>query len=262
MSSTTLLATDQQRSVLNTLKASYPPQAIAYSPYGHRPAASGLLSLLGFNGEPADPMTGQYLLGNGYRAFHPVLMRFNRPDSLCPFGSGGLNAYAYCQGDPINLKDPSGHNAAWAISRLLSRLKLKNPNEPTWAPEADPAAAHPVVRVERVTRGVQQPAPPWTQQNTPPTFNPPVINTSPEPMHQLAAAATEFSTTLAAARNSPTARARLNPAMMSALLRAEDSNTSPDILTGNNFVTQRRADQRMEGGALRGNTASRNRPRR
>ena len=33
---TTLLATDQQRSVLQTLKADHPPQPIAYSPYGHR----------------------------------------------------------------------------------------------------------------------------------------------------------------------------------------------------------------------------------
>ena len=70
---------------------------------------SGLLSLLGFNGERPDPVTGCYLLGNGYRAFNPVLMRFNSPDSLSPFGKGGLNAYAYCSGDPVNLSDPSGH---------------------------------------------------------------------------------------------------------------------------------------------------------
>jgi hypothetical protein len=48
---TTLLATDQQRSVLQTVKAHHPPQPIAYSPYGHRSGESGLLSLLGFNGE-------------------------------------------------------------------------------------------------------------------------------------------------------------------------------------------------------------------
>ena len=86
---TTLLATDQQRSVLHTLKSNQPPQPIVYSPYGHRPAESGLLSLLGFNGERPDPVTGHYLLGNGYRAFNPVLMRFNSPDSLSPFGKGG-----------------------------------------------------------------------------------------------------------------------------------------------------------------------------
>lgn len=106
---TTLLATDQQRSVLQTLKANHPPQPIAYSPYGHRPVENGLLSLLGFNGERPDPVTGCYLLGNGYRAFNPVLMRFNSPDSWSPFGKGELNAYGYCAGEPINRRDPTGH---------------------------------------------------------------------------------------------------------------------------------------------------------
>ncbi|MBI3908557.1 MAG: RHS repeat-associated core domain-containing protein [Pseudomonas fluorescens] len=105
----TLLATDLQRSVLHTFTADQQKHPIAYSPYGHRQAESGLTSRLGFNGERPDPVTGHYLLGNGYRAFNPVLMRFNSPDSLSPFGSGGLNSYAYCWGDPINLSDPLGH---------------------------------------------------------------------------------------------------------------------------------------------------------
>ena len=82
---TTLLATDQQRLVLNVLDATglHP---LVYTPYGHHTLANGLVSLLGFNGERPDPVTGHYLLGNGYRAFNPVLMRFNSPDSLSPFG--------------------------------------------------------------------------------------------------------------------------------------------------------------------------------
>jgi RHS repeat-associated protein len=106
----TLLATDVQRSVLHTLQANHQRQPIAYAPYGHRPALSDLFSLLGFNSERPDPLTGHYLLGNGYRAFNPVLMRFNSPDNLSPFGKGGLNSYSYCLGDPINLADPNGHN--------------------------------------------------------------------------------------------------------------------------------------------------------
>jgi RHS repeat-associated protein len=43
--------------------------------------------LPGFNGNRADPVSGSYL-GNGYRAYNPVLMRFNCPDSLSPFGAG------------------------------------------------------------------------------------------------------------------------------------------------------------------------------
>ncbi|WP_082930391.1 RHS repeat-associated core domain-containing protein [Pseudomonas silesiensis] len=105
---TTLLATDQQRSVLQAFKANHPRQIIAYSPYGHRPLENGLLSLLGFNGERPDPVTGCYLLGNGRRTFNPVLMRFTSPDSLSPFEKGGLNPYAYCLGDPINRSDPNG----------------------------------------------------------------------------------------------------------------------------------------------------------
>ncbi|WP_130907074.1 RHS repeat-associated core domain-containing protein [Pseudomonas sp. Sample_16] len=105
---TTLLNTDLQRSVLHRLKASQPLHPNVYTAYGHR-AQNGLPCLLGFNGERPEPVTGHYLLGNGYRAFNPVLMRFNSPDSLSPFGKGGINPYAYCLGDPINRYDQDGH---------------------------------------------------------------------------------------------------------------------------------------------------------
>ncbi|MDI2592411.1 RHS repeat-associated core domain-containing protein [Pseudomonas sp. 681] len=125
---TRLLATDQQRSVLNALDATQ-PQPIAYTPYGHRPQENGLLSLLGFNGERPDPLTGHYLLGNGYRALNPVLMRFNSPDSWSPFGEGGLNAYSYCGGDPVNQSDPNGHiGLLWGVVRnnISKILQMKN----------------------------------------------------------------------------------------------------------------------------------------
>jgi RHS repeat-associated protein len=107
-SDTILLATDSQRSVLHAA-ASGQRTPMAYSPYGHRPAVNGHPILLGFNGEQPDPETGHYPLGNGYRAFNPVLMRFNSPDSLSPFDEGGLNAYAYALGNPANRIDPTGH---------------------------------------------------------------------------------------------------------------------------------------------------------
>ncbi|MGH8387080.1 MAG: RHS repeat domain-containing protein [Pseudomonas sp.] len=105
---TGLLGTDQQGSVLTQVTGTQ-RQDFAYSPYGHRPVEGGLFSVLGFSGEQLDPLTGLYLLGNGYRAYSPSLMRFLSPDSMSPFGAGGLNPYAYCAGDPINRVDPTGH---------------------------------------------------------------------------------------------------------------------------------------------------------
>ncbi|MEE1921314.1 RHS repeat-associated core domain-containing protein [Pseudomonas sp. 148P] len=71
--------------------------------------------------------TGYYLLGQGYRAYNPVLMRFTSADSWSPFGRGGLNAYAYCAGDPVNASDPSGHflwfgNMKFQLTSLASRM--------------------------------------------------------------------------------------------------------------------------------------------
>jgi RHS repeat-associated protein len=111
-----LLITDRQGSVLRALD-----EISSYTPYGHHPTASGLTSRKGFNGERSDPITGHYLLGNGHRAFNPVLMRFNSPDSLSPFEKGGLNCYAYCAGDPVNHKDPTGkwQVHAWFANALL-----------------------------------------------------------------------------------------------------------------------------------------------
>ncbi|WP_157062713.1 RHS repeat-associated core domain-containing protein, partial [Pseudomonas sp. Q12-87] len=113
---TTLLATDQQRSLLRTV-ADADSRQMAYTAYGYRTGESGLSCLLGFNGERPESITGHYLLGQGNRAFNPVLMRFNSPDELSPFGDGGINAYAYCGNDPVNRYDPSGNIAYHLIQR-------------------------------------------------------------------------------------------------------------------------------------------------
>lgn len=126
---TSLLAADQMRSVLQIVKSNR-PRPIAYSPYGRRTTGGGLLSLLGFNGARPDSVTGHYLLGNGYRAFNPVLMRFNSADNMSPFGKGGVNPYAYCLGDPVNYSDESGHLSFWRISAFLSR----NRKMPSFSP--------------------------------------------------------------------------------------------------------------------------------
>lgn len=83
-------------------------------------------SLPGFNGERPDPLTGVSHLGNGYRAYNPILMRFTCPDNESPFGAGGINPYAYCQNDPVNVADPNGHGFIFRLIRrgLTALLKL------------------------------------------------------------------------------------------------------------------------------------------
>lgn len=86
------------------------PVHLSYTPYGYRPVVDK--SPLGFTGQLLDPVSGAYALGNGYRFFAPSLMRFRSPDNRSPFAEGGINAYAYCAGDPVNRRDPSGRAPA------------------------------------------------------------------------------------------------------------------------------------------------------
>ncbi len=108
-SQSTLIGCNKHQSVLTTRTNDGQEQARVYTAYGYSPAFE--LTSLGFNGELPEP-TGHYLLGS-YRLYNPGLQRFLSPDSLSPFGKGGLNAYAYCLGDPINRMDPTGHIPQW-----------------------------------------------------------------------------------------------------------------------------------------------------
>jgi|GEM_PF-5961805 len=86
-----------------------PPESVAYPPYGY-PVAGQVTSLLAFAGQPWDSLAQAYPLGNGHRLFHSSMRRFGSPDTLSPFNRGGLNSYAYCEGDPINRDDPTGES--------------------------------------------------------------------------------------------------------------------------------------------------------
>ncbi|MDH0045642.1 RHS repeat-associated core domain-containing protein [Pseudomonas juntendi] len=66
------------------------------------------MGLLGFNGEAREHALGWSLLGRGYRAYNPGLMRFHSPDLAAP-EVAGINPYVYCGGNPVNWHDPSGH---------------------------------------------------------------------------------------------------------------------------------------------------------
>ena len=58
-----------------------------------------------------DTETGFYYLNSRY--YSPAWRRFLSPDStsyLDPKSPNGLNLYAYCNNDPVNYSDPSGHS--------------------------------------------------------------------------------------------------------------------------------------------------------
>ena len=106
----------------------------AWDPFGGSAARTGnTLSLPGFNGERQDPLYGVTHLGNGYRAYSPALRRFTCPDSESPFGGGGINPYVYCDHDPVNNTDPSGHmpkltslQMEEATRKRMAALKMKS----------------------------------------------------------------------------------------------------------------------------------------
>jgi len=113
----TLTAGDRHNSTVWSRPPSGEGQRHSWSPWGNGRSPAGLP---GFNGERPDPVSGSYHLGNGYRAYNPVLMRFNCPDSLSPFGPGGINPYAYCSGDPVNHTDPTGHMSWQGIVGIVA----------------------------------------------------------------------------------------------------------------------------------------------
>lgn len=96
---------------------------LAYTVYGF----SGLShpsSIVGFAGQWRDAGSGFYPLGNGRRMYSPSISRFTSPDGLSPFGNGGVNAYAYCSGDPVNYVDPSGFNRSGVARRANPKMSL------------------------------------------------------------------------------------------------------------------------------------------
>jgi|GEM_PF-3282730 len=124
--SSPLLASDIKASVLGINSGSGLKKR-AYMAYGYDPQENEVFSVQSFNGESRTPF-GFYLLGNGYRAYNPVLMRFNSPDSHSPFGPGGINAFSYCLGDPVNNVDPSGRITVSAYLFRKTRTGFSHPS--------------------------------------------------------------------------------------------------------------------------------------
>lgn len=128
-----LLATDRSQSIIGEI-VNGQTQTIGYSAYGEQSAPQKVETRLGFNGQVREADIGWYLLGNGYRAYNPRLMRFHSPDSWSPFRGGGLNAYMYCV-DPVNFSDPSGHMKFFTnLTRRLNQGVNRSPSTSSLSP--------------------------------------------------------------------------------------------------------------------------------
>lgn len=112
-----LYATDSSTTVKRRLTAEGRAEALRLCPWGN--AIRGFAGA-GLHGE-RDEGFGLYMLGAGYRGYIPSLRRFNSPDSWSPFGRGGINAYGFCGGDPVNGRDPTGHNPISALEMVFSQ---------------------------------------------------------------------------------------------------------------------------------------------
>jgi len=107
---------------LSTIQSERRGSSISYTAFGFLHGAAPPSRLLGFTGQHCQ-LNGLYLLGGGHRAYSPMLMRFCSADGLSPFGKGGINAYVYCENDPVNYSDPSGRAKLWrSFKKQLTRL--------------------------------------------------------------------------------------------------------------------------------------------
>jgi RHS repeat-associated protein len=73
-----------------------------------------------YRGYYFDQESGLYFLNARY--YSPEWRRFISPDDtayLDPESVNGLNLYCYCNNDPVNYADPSGHLAFWIITALI-----------------------------------------------------------------------------------------------------------------------------------------------
>ncbi|WP_203384464.1 RHS repeat-associated core domain-containing protein [Cysteiniphilum marinum] len=114
-----LYITDQAGSVVALASNSQLSHEYVYSPYGINSdldqSAAKAKNALGFDGQRTDNATGYQFLGNGYRAYNPILHRFMQMDDIrySPFGKGGINGYVFANNNPIMNFDPSGHCPTW-----------------------------------------------------------------------------------------------------------------------------------------------------
>jgi RHS repeat-associated protein len=121
----TYFAFDQSGTIVNEMSGSSLSSLVmtherAFTPYGvestlykdlNQQEISAYIDLneFGFDGQRTDSQSGLQFLGDGYRAYNPLLRHFMSYDSMSPFSKGGINGYSFGNNNPIMFGDPSGH---------------------------------------------------------------------------------------------------------------------------------------------------------
>ncbi|MBF0386625.1 MAG: hypothetical protein HQL20_02080 [Candidatus Omnitrophica bacterium] len=95
----------------------------SYDKYGDEPEVARFY----FTGKKLDDETGLYYFGARY--YNPRIARFITPDTIVqsPFNPQTLNRYAYCNNNPINLVDPTGHSYLDKIGRKIEHFFTEGP---------------------------------------------------------------------------------------------------------------------------------------
>ena len=94
----------------------------SYEAFGAPRTSTGVSSLFGFAGEPADDTSLVYLRA---RSLDPATGRFLSADSVMPNAPGtqGYSLYAYAANNPATWTDPTGHTSTGLTDRIGDSLE-------------------------------------------------------------------------------------------------------------------------------------------
>jgi len=93
-----------------------------YTPYGTVATSTGSYNTpYKFTGKELDN-TGLYFYA--WRYYDPTIGRFCQPDTIIPepYNPQTLNRYSYCDNNPLNYTDPSGHFAWFVFFALIAKV--------------------------------------------------------------------------------------------------------------------------------------------